>query len=586
MFFDEDVINTDASLYVVFDVETNGLKSKEDDLLSISFYKPDDDTFYNRFLPLELAKKVKTTEYNGIRTEDLVGLEPLSQSEFDKLIESFELDKRTILTYSGGGFDERFLREYLHRKRIYGFDRLKFYNFKKQLISSRFSGGNVTKDNLCLLFGIKNVQKVHSGINDCKLEWELFKKLNGHYYLITEGEKGDNVFRMSPDYIIPVSFFSYYHNMDRLINNRPYIVCESSELERFEIDATGLKKFETNFNGMIIEHLIDTMLGVQEIDSRDFLLKNKSKLEYIGYIPSPYNKVPMVFNPDGTVTAVHREDKKRERELNNEMTILRDNLVPLVEYIRNVIFQGKSIKSQELVVNKEYNILALCDLSSDDAVLEIKTNNGDTSLYKEQLFYEANGRRCYHLKIDWQIDLRTGKLERVCFIICEVNTTIGEPPTRGWNQKRRDAQREIALKKIKANLSPLSIELVNYYDSLHPIRVKCLVCGSEWETYYTKAIKGSPKCEVCHPKVESVRVKNINNYISKEERLKIKEEKYAARIDEISNGKITISNYEGSDKKVKAYCKICGFTWTTRADHLLARCTCKQCKRNEKTNRE
>ena len=32
-------VSIDPREYVVFDVETNGLKSKKDDLLSISFYK-------------------------------------------------------------------------------------------------------------------------------------------------------------------------------------------------------------------------------------------------------------------------------------------------------------------------------------------------------------------------------------------------------------------------------------------------------------------------------------------------------------------------------------------------------------------
>jgi DNA polymerase III alpha subunit (gram-positive type) len=45
-------MDTNPTKYVVFDVETNGLKSKKDDLLSISFYKPDDGKEYSKFLPL------------------------------------------------------------------------------------------------------------------------------------------------------------------------------------------------------------------------------------------------------------------------------------------------------------------------------------------------------------------------------------------------------------------------------------------------------------------------------------------------------------------------------------------------------
>lgn len=54
-------ISTSPADYVVLDVETNGLKSKEDDLLSISIYKPDDGRTYDRFLPLDLNRDVCTT---------------------------------------------------------------------------------------------------------------------------------------------------------------------------------------------------------------------------------------------------------------------------------------------------------------------------------------------------------------------------------------------------------------------------------------------------------------------------------------------------------------------------------------------
>lgn len=72
-------ISTDPTEYVVFDVETNGLKSKRNDLLSISFYKPDDGKEYSKFLPLELNRKVLTTHINGITENDLVGATALTQ---------------------------------------------------------------------------------------------------------------------------------------------------------------------------------------------------------------------------------------------------------------------------------------------------------------------------------------------------------------------------------------------------------------------------------------------------------------------------------------------------------------------------
>lgn len=127
-------IDTNPSKYVVFDVETNGLKSQQDDLLSISFYKPDDKREYSRFLPLELNSKVETTHINGITEKDLAGTTALTQFEFDQIVEEYELEKRIILVYSGRNFDEAFLREYMKRHQISGFEKLKFYNIKYSIL--------------------------------------------------------------------------------------------------------------------------------------------------------------------------------------------------------------------------------------------------------------------------------------------------------------------------------------------------------------------------------------------------------------------------------------------------------------------
>ena len=139
--------SVDPTKYVVLDVETNGLSSIRDDLLSISIYKPDTGESYNRFLPLELNAAVVTTAINGIKTKDLKGLLPLTQAEVDEIIRVFELRERTILTY--GGIDEKFIVKYFQRHHLQGVDYFAFYNFKHEIISSRFSEGNITKDNLC-----------------------------------------------------------------------------------------------------------------------------------------------------------------------------------------------------------------------------------------------------------------------------------------------------------------------------------------------------------------------------------------------------------------------------------------------------
>ena len=137
-------MSTDPTKYVVFDVETNGLKSKECDLLSISIYKPDDGKEYNKFLPLELNRKILTTNINGITEKDLMGATALTQNEFNHIVEEYELEKRTILIYAGGNFDAKFLEAYMKRHRIFGFEKLNFYNFKKNIISSMYAHGNIS----------------------------------------------------------------------------------------------------------------------------------------------------------------------------------------------------------------------------------------------------------------------------------------------------------------------------------------------------------------------------------------------------------------------------------------------------------
>lgn len=75
-----DKISVSPSEYVVLDVETNGLKSKEHDLLSLSIFKPDDNKEFDRLFPLDLNDEVpsRITAINGITDKDLRGLNHLT----------------------------------------------------------------------------------------------------------------------------------------------------------------------------------------------------------------------------------------------------------------------------------------------------------------------------------------------------------------------------------------------------------------------------------------------------------------------------------------------------------------------------
>lgn len=101
------------------------------------------------------------------------------------------------------------------------------------------------------------------------------------------------------------------------------------------------------------------MLGVKKIDSREFLLENKRKLRCFGELESEVEEVLVVENADGTVSAVNEKDKKLIAELNAFITTLKENLEPMITYLQNEIFKDEQVYSQELVVNREQNVLAL-----------------------------------------------------------------------------------------------------------------------------------------------------------------------------------------------------------------------------------
>ena len=56
---------------VVFDVETNGTRKSNDDLLSLSIYDPSTGLCYNRYFPLDLQPLILTGFIHGITDEML-----------------------------------------------------------------------------------------------------------------------------------------------------------------------------------------------------------------------------------------------------------------------------------------------------------------------------------------------------------------------------------------------------------------------------------------------------------------------------------------------------------------------------------
>lgn len=560
-------MNVNPAKYVVLDVETNGRSSINHDLLSISIYQPDTQKMYNRFLPLELNGAVFTTHINGITKNDLKKATPLTQEEVDELFEEYDLDSRTILTY--GSLDEKFIRNYFRRKKLSGFEKMHFFNFKRNIISSSFSEGNITKDNLCGLFGIDNIQEVHTGENDCLLEWELFKKLDGNKLFITNNK----VFEFNNEYIVPAGYLTHFPNFKYHTQNLPRFKCSSRIVKKFEVSSDKIKKFPTNFNGITIEHLINTMLEAEVVDSTNFLIQNKSKLKYIGKLPTIWDEICMSLNSDGTVAAIEKKDESLADELNKFLLVLKDEIKPLVSYIKKNIFQNKHILSQELVIHKDKNVLALCDWSSNDAVLELKTYGTiDLDKIGNQLFYESNGRDCYIMNVEWFI-----KKCKMKFVISKVDFQIDDSIPLNSLENR--------ILNFRNRISNKQVDVIEYVDSNSRVTLRCQVCGNTYSKSYNAMLKRS-ECPYCNPHSFPKTINKTNGEskpkiakLTKEEKRLNRSQKYFDKVKENSKGLVSVLQYNGAKEKLTAHCNECGNEWEIRADHLLVRTYCPLCRK-------
>ena len=549
----------DKSKYIVLDVETNGLASLEWDLLSISIYDPETEESYDRFLPLELNDCVLTTYINGITEKDLINKLPISQNEFDELIKRFNLENRTILTY--GSIDEKFIRTYCSRHKSSGFNKLKFLNFKHLIISSKFNSGSVTKDNLCNIFKIDNVKEIHSGKNDCILEWKLFEKIHDKFLLIT----GCDVFELNDSYTIPISYLETYPNF-KYYREIPSVYLKHDVIKQFKIDKRKIQRYETNISGISIEHLINSMLEVEKCNNIHYEIDNKKKLKYIGRLPSVINEIPISFNSDGTIKSLNADNNKCIELVNRTTESIKGQIRPLIEYIKKDIFKNEKILSQELVLNEENNILSKCDLSTASAVLEIKMGfNLDFEKIKKQLYFESKNREVYVLSIDWE--KATFKISKVEFI-----------SEKEKNELKYNERIKNSTKKFQQKIKNKDIKVVEYINSTSDIKLKCKICGNEWTTSYKK-FNNHPFCLMCKPEVFTG--------IKKEKELKDTEnigygKKYSEKVFEKSNRTIAVLKYYGSKSNVEVGCLNCNHRWKIRADHLLSKCYCPNCQKIRK----
>lgn len=483
----------DSTKYVLLDVETNGLSAEKYDLLSISIYKPDDQKTYNRFLPLEKNEDLFQQEINGITKDMLVGAKPLNQREVDDVILEFDLKNRTILTY--GSIDQNFIKKYFQDHSLKGIAWFNFYNFKQKIFSSSFSNAEISKDNLCKIFEIENVTETHSGLNDCILEWKLFQKMDGKNLIVI----GTDVFFMNEKYTVPVSYLMKFPNLKKHLSSilpdfyYKYEIILSVPCSRVAFSTTAI-----NGAGMLLEHCITSELQAERFNDDGFLLQNKQNLKYIGTLPQKHEAIALKFNKDGTISAINSNYESLVKELNSKLEFIKNEIAPLLKYMKDNIFKGK-IFTQELVVNQKDNILALCDLSDENAVLEIKAySDFDIDKIKYQLYYEANGRNCYILFYDYDSE----KIHLARMLNCDENEY------QIFFQKYKNDN--IELEKNKLNNTKYfeqKLELLKYVGKKSKAFniFRCLECDrkfrakipSKYSNFYYEI-----ECPYCNPSVQ------------------------------------------------------------------------------------
>lgn len=574
-----DRVDVDPSHYVVLDVETTGLKSREDDLLSVSIYMPDTDKRYERLLPLELKKTIpkEITAINGIKKSDVKKCHPLTQNEVNNLIHDFELHSRTILTY--GNIDEKFIRDYFCRHDLRGYTKMKFFNFKRLICATRFSDGSLTKDNLCKMFGIKGVTKVHNGLNDCVLEWKLFEKIDGRKLLASMYPNGWSIKVLDPNYIVPVSYLATYSGLSRIFP-RPKIKCETEQVFNLRLTGKCSTRFLGNNSGMLLEHLISVLLSASDCteENRPFLSDNYQKNEHIGVMPHYTPVFPVIFNDDGSITAERSHNKLdvlQAKQMNEALADTKKKVGPLIKFLKAEVFLYAPVLSQELSVDTEVGILAICDFSSVHSVLEVKTtyDNVDMNDFAEQIHYEAHGRKKYLLSITWE-NRRTDDVKDMRLITDAVNYTVYKVNTF---EDRAAGKKRLTNDEVDAKLQSKGYTLVERFTNDDPIVVHCNQCGTERKIRYARIFSKMIACPTCRA-IESER--NRKEKLSPEAKCATRAEKYAKKVFEKSNHclKVDEQSYTTSKENVTVTCLQCGRTWATRADHLLARCHCSACR--------
>lgn len=394
----EDVKNK----YLVMEMETNGCRPGSDDILSLSIYNPTTGICYNRFLALDRQPVVYSTNINGIHTSDLIKETPISQDELHQLIHYFDIPNKTILYYSEWTKrpdKPQFLKNYCKRRHLHGFDSFKFEDIRLLMpLRPHAADGQMLRDNVCKLLGIRGVEEIHSSSNGCLLEWKIFEKLEGKKLFAF----GDELYSYKENLPVLIDFINYYEGLGEPIGvetfNKIGVPHEIYSCSFSEKGLKDMRKLPILLDQKMFEEILRKKLKAQK--------QTNQNPDLDGF---PFEPIFLLRKDDANAYSASETTNMESESMKKMNQIVLEELTPFSRFIQTTIFKNLPISFNEIRISKDYKTLAYCNLSNDNSVLEVANSIGYglftqnetlTNPFSRKLFCEADGRETYLLTLD------------------------------------------------------------------------------------------------------------------------------------------------------------------------------------------
>ena len=297
-----------------------------------------------------------------------------------------------------------------------------------------------------------------------------------------------------------------------------------------------------------------------------------------------------VFETDeGTFGTYDAEYEAYVNDVNNVTKAISIQMDSTISFIKEHIFKTGVVKSQELVVSNDRRFLALCDLSNDSSVVEIKTFS---SIIKDvygthidqnvsrQLYYESNGRKPYVLEVSFKTHLSKNLSHS---IVDSLTINLFEVDLRTIEEKPRVFfLYENSKKVLKAllNDNTLSNNQIASMVGLTPRQVQVATWDLEWAHCIKRVgskrdgvwivlldLKGNPVSDLNQKKKKSIDLSNT----------------YIKNIKEKTSDSIEVLSYTTSREDAEYLCKLCGYKWAMNPKNFRDRkYKCPKCKSKRK----